>query len=96
MKPIAIHKTFEKGMDGKRSLVVYASDGSEVERWPAKSIYERLIKGCVAGDSIRFTGVNATVVLLLALAEKGIDIRYAAWSDTGSLTNHRGSGIARH
>lgn len=79
---IALHKTFDKGDDGKRQLVIHISDGMDHRFLPPKKFAEFLAM-LSPTTRIRSTAVNATDAVLLDLAERGNKIEYAHWHATG-------------
>lgn len=79
----SVHKTFEKGVDGKRAVTLYTYNGTgEVQKLGVKEQFE-FIKNLVPGTIIRLTSVNALDGFLLSLEEAGAEIQYAHWHDLG-------------
>ena len=86
MKPnnalLAVHKTFDKGEDGKRAVTWNVYDGETLTQYNPKTLV-KFIENLQPGQIIRFTAVNALDVQLQELLSRGIVVMYSHWHSLG-------------
>lgn len=86
MQTIAIHRTFEKTIEGRPEETLYVCQHNSVESYTGKELL-KFLESIQPETVVRFTAVNAADALLSLLAEKGIVIVYAPWHSTGIEKN---------
>jgi hypothetical protein len=89
---IAIHKTFEKDENHKRTVTFFVADGKKVQKLTDQKI-EKWLDGQKTSE-IRVTAVHACDPFLADLAKRGHTVLYANWHALGIEKNLAPEGIA--
>lgn len=90
----AVHKTFEKGPEGKRSTLWYISTGDTVKCLDIKQT-DKFIESLRPNTILRMTQVNNTDAQLLDAVKRGVTIMYANWHKLGIQKNQDAETIVK-
>ncbi len=82
-REVTLHKTYEKGTDGKRSTVLYVAEDGNVARLATEEKIKAFHESVTAGTIIRVTAASPTDELLLDLADEGAVILHGHWHTMG-------------
>jgi hypothetical protein len=78
---LAMHQTFEKGIEDARTPIIYISDGVNTQRLEPKP-FEKFLPTLKPGTVVRSTSADAVNILLKELAERDVSTVYAHWHAT--------------
>jgi hypothetical protein len=86
VRVLSIHKTFEKDSLEKRTVVLFISDGSSVEKVKKIVGEEKILaflESIPDGMTVRVTAVDGSDLNLIHLQDRGVKILYSHWHNTG-------------